>query len=142
MSIVRTLPLMSTPTRLGWAALVSRTAAGAIALLVIAQATSAGTFLSGRRWALALHREMALTVISWLALLTVAAAVLAWRPGRHSGTPAVLSVVGLVGIGLQIAMGFARDLSVHLPLGVVLFGIYLWIALGRDRRRSRRTQKQ
>jgi hypothetical protein len=118
-----------------WASTMTRAGAGVMAVLVIVQAAFAGLVISGDRWALAYHRETALLVLGWLGLAIAVAALLAWRPGRRPGRPAVAALVGFLAIGLQMSMGFAGVLSVHVPLGVVIFGIYLWLALG-DRPRA------
>jgi hypothetical protein len=93
-----------------------------LAVSVLAQAILAGLFLDGddawRDW----HATNAM-VPPLLAVVQVVLAVLVWRPGRGPGWPAVASVGLLLAILLQIAMGEAGLLAVHVPLGVAIFGL-------------------
>jgi hypothetical protein len=71
-----------------------------------------------------------------LALVQAVLAVLVWRPGRGPSWPAIASVGLLVAILLQIAMGQASQLAVHVPLGVAIFGL-VGALLGRTRNLTR-----
>jgi len=88
------------------------------ALLLFDQAVFAGQFLSGAFSALQTHRDNA--TYSGLAMLATAvgAALLRW-PGRGPIWP-LFACLGLFAlIGAQIAIGFARLLVLHIPLGVL-----------------------
>jgi hypothetical protein len=102
---------------------------------VLAQAILAGLFLDGddawRDW----HAINGM-VPPLLALVPVVLAVLVWRPGRGAGWPAVASVGLLLAILLQIAMGEAGVLAVHVPLGMAIFGL-VGVLLGRTRKLRR-----
>ncbi|GAA3426811.1 hypothetical protein ACWDTT_34415 [Streptosporangium sandarakinum] len=96
---------------------------GAVALQTVAllvQAVTAGLLLSspdGR----ALHSATALVLL----LTTVAqlvAAILVWRPGRGPARFAVSGAIQLVLVLTQMALGFAHVKSLHVPLGVAMFG--------------------
>jgi heme A synthase len=100
-------------------------------VLLFDQAVFAGQFLSGTFGALNTHRENA--KIAGIAMLVAAVAAIPIR--RLGGGPLwpALACVGLFGlIALQIALGFARTLTVHVPLGVtiillaVLLVIWAW----------------
>jgi hypothetical protein len=95
---------------------------GAVALLLFDQAVYAGQFLGGSYPALHTHRENA-TVAGIAVLAAAACALLLWRPGRGPIRPlvATLALFGL--IALQIVLGFARVLTVHVPLGVAIIGM-------------------
>jgi heme A synthase len=71
-----------------------------------------------------LHSASAYTVWS-VALVQVVAAVLVWRPG--GGPPgAIPYAVGFfVLVNAQVFLGIARVTTVHVPLGVLLFGLSL-----------------
>lgn len=87
------------------------------AVLLFDQAVFAGQFLSGGYGALLTHRENAT-----FAGITVVVAALAAVPIRWPGggpwwpIPACLGLFGLIAV--QIVVGFARLLAVHVPLGV------------------------
>ena len=88
------------------------------AVLLFDQAIFAGQFMSGSYDALLIHRENA--TYSGISVLVVAvAAVLVRWPGRGPWWPiaACLGIFALV--ALQIVLGFARALTLHVPLGVL-----------------------
>jgi hypothetical protein len=92
--------------------------------LLALQAVFAGQFLDGTYDALRLHRENA-TVAGIVVLVAAAAAVPIWRPGRGPLWP-VLASLGLFAlIAAQIAIGFARLIAVHVPLGITIIGLAL-----------------
>jgi heme A synthase len=63
-------------------------------------------------------------------MLYVLAAVLAWKPGGDSARPAWHASGFLALASLQVVLGVAHVPSVHLPLGVLMFGLSL-LALAR-----------
>ncbi|MCU7724939.1 hypothetical protein ODJ79_14525 [Actinoplanes sp. KI2] len=89
------------------------------ALLLFDQAVFAGQFLAGAFPALQTHRDNA--TYAGVAVLTAAAAAALIRwPGRGPIWP-TLAFLGLFGlIAAQIALGFARVLALHIPLGVLI----------------------
>ncbi|MEV6637283.1 hypothetical protein AB0M54_41780 [Actinoplanes sp. NPDC051470] len=81
----------------------------------------AGQFLAGTFPALHTHRVNATYAgIAVLVVVAAAAAALLRWPGRGPIWPflAGLGIFGLV--ALQIALGFARVLTLHVPLGIVI----------------------
>jgi heme A synthase len=89
----------------------------AAAVLLFDQAVFAGQFLAGTFGSLHTHRENA--TVSGLTVLgaAVAAVPIRW-PGGGPIWP-VFACLGLFGlIALQIVLGFARVIAVHVPLGV------------------------
>ena len=102
-----------------WPWTVFRTCCTVSAVLIFNQAVFAGQFLGGSFGALRTHRENA-TVAGIAVLVTAVAAVLVRLFGGGPAWPA-LAALGLFGlIAGQIALGFARALTVHVPLGVVI----------------------
>jgi hypothetical protein len=103
-----------------------------LAVSVLAQAVLAGLFLDGndawRDW----HATNGMVLVPLLALVQVVLAMLVWRSARGPGWPAIVSVGLLLAILLQIAMGQAGQLAVHVPLGVSIFGL-VGTLLGRTR---------
>jgi hypothetical protein len=89
------------------------------AVLVFDQAVFAGQFLAGDFGALGVHRTNA-DVLGTVAVLQLIAAVLLWRPGRGPAWPIAVAATLFALINLQIALGFARVIAVHVPLGVAI----------------------
>lgn len=88
------------------------------------QPTVAGLFTTGRVSYLTLH-DIGAGVAALLVALDVVAAVLLRWPGRGSAALIPHAVAMLVLVGAQMALGFTHLLAVHLPLGVLLFGMAL-----------------
>jgi hypothetical protein len=98
------------------------------ALLLFNQAVFAGQFLAGTFGSLLLHRENA-TVAGLAVLAAAVAGILVRLAGRGPWWPA-LGCLGLFGlIALQIALGFARVLAVHVPLGVAIIGLAIMLTV-------------
>jgi heme A synthase len=71
-----------------------------------------------------LHSASAYTV--WIvAVVQVVAAVLVWRPGGGSPRAVFYAVVFLGLVTAQVFLGIAHVKTVHVPLGVLLFGLSL-----------------
>jgi hypothetical protein len=88
--------------------------------LVVAQPFLIGAYLDGDFGQLAAHRNNGTLLLPSTALLALVAALayaVAGRGPLHP-VPAVLTV--LVAEGFQLAMGYARVLTIHLPLGILI----------------------
>jgi hypothetical protein len=112
-----------------WPHLVFRITSTVATVMLFDQAVFAGQFLSGDYDSLHVHRENA-TFAGIAVLVSAVAAVLLRWPGRGPWWP-ILGCVGLFGlIGIQIVLGFARAISVHIPLGVTIIllatGLTVW----------------
>ncbi|MEU7058280.1 hypothetical protein [Streptomyces sp. NPDC046197] len=102
-----------------WTLVLFRAVVTCEAALALGQAVLAGSFLSGHYQALDLHALNA-TATGLTAVAQIVAALLLWRPGGGPGWP-VLAGIALFGAEAgQIAMGYARVLAVHVPLGVAI----------------------
>ncbi|MEU9455637.1 hypothetical protein [Streptomyces sp. NPDC048277] len=102
----------------------------AIALQTLAiffQAVTAGVLLSHHG---ELLHGVGARVMYGASMLYVLAAVLAWRPGGASPRPILFASGFLVLASVQVVLGILRVPSVHVPLGVVMFGLSV-LALGR-----------
>ncbi|MEU0571578.1 hypothetical protein ABZ297_40145 [Nonomuraea sp. NPDC005983] len=115
---------MSTPTTTKQdSSMFLRVAITLQTLVVFAAPITAGLLLSspdGR----VLHSVSAYGVFT-AALLHLLAAILVWRPGGGSPRP-ILYAVGFLGLTLaQIALGIAQVKTLHVPLGVLMFGASL-----------------
>lgn len=116
-----------------WPFVALRTAAAVQAALVFAQAVLAGQLLSGNAAARAIHQQLGTEVITLVALLQVVLALMVWRPGRGPAWPIAVAAVTAVAVPLQIGMGFAGSLDVHIPLGVTILAVNLALAIGLRR---------
>ncbi len=103
-------------------------------LAILVQAAFAGSSLNGASDALARHEANA-AVIGFGALGQLVLATLAALAG-HARWPVVASAVIFFAVGNQISLGYARDLAVHVPLGVAVFGGQTATVLSLARRRG------
>jgi hypothetical protein len=104
------------------------------AIMLFDQAVFAGQFLDGSYGSLDLHRENA-TFAGISVLISAVAAVLVRWPGRGPWWP-ILASVGIFGlIAVQIVLGFARVISLHVPLGVATILLAAALAVWAWRRR-------
>jgi hypothetical protein len=97
-------------------------------LTIFLQAVSAGLLLTSP-YGETLHSAGA-RVMYGASVLYVLAAVLAWKPGGGSPRPVWHASGFLVLASVQVALGIAHIPSVHLPLGVLMFGLSV-LALAR-----------
>ncbi len=125
---------MATPSAVGadrspaprWPRWVFRVVSTVAAVLLFEQSIYAGQFLDGTYGSLHVHRENA-TYAGISVLVLLGAAILLRWPGRGPWWP-ILACIGIFAlIALQIVLGFARAISVHVPLGVAT--IILAVAL-------------
>jgi hypothetical protein len=101
-------------------------------LTIFLQAVSAGLLLTSS-YGETLHSAGA-RVMYGASMLYVLAAVLAWKPGGGSPRPVLYATGFLVLASVQVVLGIAHVPSVHLPLGVLMFGLSLLdLARRRDR---------
>ncbi|WP_215452552.1 hypothetical protein [Streptomyces sp. ATCC 21386] len=105
-----------------------RTAIALQTLTIFLQAVSAGLLLTSTYGA-TLH-SVGARVMYGASMLYVLAAVLAWKPGGGSPRP-VLHAAGFLALAsVQVVVGIAHVPAVHLPLGVLMFGLSV-LALAR-----------
>ncbi|MFC9114448.1 MULTISPECIES: hypothetical protein [Streptomyces] len=97
-------------------------------LTIFLQAVSAGLLLTAS-YGETLH-SVGARVMYGASMLYVLAAVLAWKPGGGSPRPIWYASGFLALASLQVVLGIAHVPSVHLPLGVLMFGLSM-LALAR-----------
>lgn len=97
-------------------------------LTIFVQAVSAGLLLTSS-YGQTLH-SVGARVMYGASMLYVLAAVLAWKPGGSSPRPVRHASGFLVLASVQVVLGIAHVPSVHLPLGVLMFGLSV-LALAR-----------
>ena len=114
---VQVIAPVTTPAGLRWPRWVLRVTSTVSAIMLFDQAVFAGQFLSGTYDALEVHRENA-TYAGISVLVSAVAGVLARWPGRGPWWP-IAAHVGVFGlVAAQIVLGFARAITLHVPLGV------------------------
>ncbi|WP_326620451.1 hypothetical protein OHA57_34960 [Streptomyces anulatus] len=97
-------------------------------LTIFVQAVSSGLLMTSP-YGETLH-SVGARVMYGASMLYVLAAVLAWKPGGGSPRPVLHASGFLVLASVQVAVGIAHLPAVHLPLGVLMFGLSL-LALAR-----------
>lgn len=109
------------------------------AAAAVAQPILAGRYLSGDFDALGVHSANAGFVILF-DMAAFGAAILYWLFGRGRGWPA-LALAGLYVLEIaQVVAGTNRALSIHIPLGVLIVGLAVWMAAWSFRPAARRTR--
>jgi hypothetical protein len=101
-----------------------RVAGVLFALAVMGQAVSAGLFVTGDIAMLVMHGVNA-TVIVVATLVWIVAALLLVRRGRAARQLIVMGLIALVITVAQMAVGGARILWLHIPIGVGMFAMAL-----------------
>lgn len=97
-------------------------------LMILLQAIFAGQFLSGRGSFLELHRTNA-ELIPWVSAAQLIVATIATRRSRGRFSIPLATFGLLVAEIVQISAGYGGDLRLHVPLGVAIFGLGLWLLL-------------
>jgi len=105
-----------------WPIIVIRLLAVLVLLQVLIQAALAGGFVTGDVDLLGWHTANAVLLFLTSAAL-LPATVLLVRPGRGPWWPIVVSVLLWVLILLQIGLGFARLVGLHIPMGMSIMGL-------------------
>jgi hypothetical protein len=105
-----------------WPIAVIRTLAVVVLLQVLTQAALAGGFVTGNVDLLGLHSANAILLVLTSAAL-LPATILLVRPGRGPWWPIVFSIVLWWAIVLQVGFGFARQVGLHIPLGMTIMGL-------------------
>ncbi|MGW3112812.1 hypothetical protein [Streptomyces sp. SID4982] len=98
-------------------------------LTIFLQAVSAGLLLT-TSYGETLH-GIGARVMYGASMLYVLAAVLAWKPGGGSTRPIWHASGFLALASVQVVLGIAHVPSVHLPLGVLMFGLSLLVLARR-----------
>ncbi|MFJ4618299.1 hypothetical protein [Streptomyces sp. NPDC088812] len=99
-------------------------------LTIFLQAVSAGLLLTAS-YGETLH-SVGARVMYGASMLYVLAAVLAWKPGGGSPRPVWHASGFLLLASVQVVLGIAHVPSVHLPLGVLMFGLSVLALTARN----------
>ncbi|MFG2919796.1 hypothetical protein ACGF0D_43925 [Kitasatospora sp. NPDC048298] len=120
---------MATQTTAGERSLTFiRVAVALQTLAIFFQAATAGLLLS-TSYGQTLHSAGA-RVMYGASMLYVLAAILAWRPGGGTPRPILYATGFLALASVQVVLGIALEPSLHVPLGVLMFGLST-LALGQ-----------
>jgi hypothetical protein len=106
------------------------------AVLVFAQATSAGQFLSGAGDWLRLHGTVGTAFIGLTLIVQTLLALAIWFPARGPAWPAILTALLFVAEWQQVEAGYGRRMALHIPLGMAIFGLVVAL-LAASRRLTR-----
>ena len=87
-----------------------------------------GQYLAGRPEIMAIHGPVGETAV-WIALAQAVVALWCWRLGAVHLWTAVACVAIFALDGLQVHLGHARTLTVHIPLGAGLLALSLALTL-------------
>lgn len=117
-----------------------RAATSAFLLAVLAQPVLAGRYLSGEFDALGVHALNARAVIL-LSMVVAAASLLFATLGRGRFWPLPVAVALFLGAGFQTGSGYARQLALHIPLGVVIVTAAVLLAVAVWRPSMRRPRR-
>ncbi|MEU0685995.1 hypothetical protein [Streptomyces uncialis] len=90
-------------------------------LALLFQTVTAGLLLSSSH-GYALH-DAGSRVLYGASMLYVLAAILTWRPGGGPPRPILYATGFLVLASVQVASGVAQVTSLHVPLGILMFGL-------------------
>jgi hypothetical protein len=128
---------MSTPTTTKQGNLTFLRLAIALQTLAVFTAPITAGLLLSAPGGRALHSVSAYGVFT-VSLVHLVAAILVWRPGGGSPRPILYAVV-FFGLTLaQIALGIAHMTTLHVPLGVLMFGMSVlqlgWVWAAHRRR--------
>ena len=122
--------LLRTERRPRVSLLLLRILVTAYLVAVLAQPVLAGLFLTGDVDAITVHGAIGSALAAFGMVLIVATVAYVVRRGRLWVLPA--AVVLFFATGLQVGMGYARTLQIHVPLGVaiatasILLAIWVW----------------
>ncbi|HEX4401861.1 MAG TPA: hypothetical protein VGF80_12355 [Galbitalea sp.] len=113
-----------------WPLWAYRIVASLAALLLFIQSVLAGQFLGDKhdKLAFALHRENAIISTIVVLVLVIAAILTVW-PGGGPKTVLPRAIGLLVVTAGEAAAGFAKLTALHVPLGVLLIGIAVMMAV-------------
>ena len=105
-----------------------RLVAAVHAIAICLQPILAGVYLNGSGSALRIHEPIGLAV-TFTGLIQLLIATVWWRAGGRIGAP-VVSLLIVAGEGVQVGMGYSRQLAIHIPLGIALVagavGFAIW----------------
>lgn len=117
------VPARTDPARVpAWIVWSLRVTATLHLVTVLGQAVIAGMFVTGEVDMLA-HHNLGATITTVLVGLQLIAAITLWRPGRGPLWPLGASALQLTLVNIQFVLGQERQIAMHIPLAMVIFGL-------------------
>ena len=110
-----------------------RLVAGVHAVAICLQPVFAGIYLNGSGAAMRMHEPIGLA-LTFTGLFQLLIATNWWRSGGRMLAPAATLLITL-GEGIQVAMGYTRQLAIHIPLGIALVAGAVAFAVWTTRQR-------
>ncbi len=110
-----------------------RLVAGVHAVAICLQPVFAGIYLNGSGAAMRVHEPIGLA-LAFTGLFQLLIATIWWRSGGRLLAPAATLLITL-GEGFQVAMGYTRQLAIHIPLGIALVAGAVAFAVWTTRQR-------
>ncbi|WP_328526284.1 hypothetical protein [Kribbella sp. NBC_00359] len=90
------------------------------AVAICLQPVFAGIYLNGSGAAMRMHEPTGLA-LTFTGLFQLLIATIWWRSGGRLLAPLATLLIAL-GEGFEVAMGYTRQLAIHIPLGIALVG--------------------
>jgi hypothetical protein len=103
------------------------------AVAICLQPVFAGIYLNGSGAAMRMHEPTGLA-LTFTGLLQLLIATIWWRSGGRLLAPVATLLITL-GEGFEVAMGYTRQLAIHIPLGIALVGGAVAFAVWTTRQR-------
>lgn len=111
-----------------------------ITIAILIQPVLAGSYMNGNIGAISLHSANAILIVTLALMVELPISVAYWLAGGRAW-PVLASFALFMLVSLQLAMGYSRELAIHVPLGVslavlsVLFAIWTCRPAAADPRR-------
>jgi hypothetical protein len=105
------------------------------AIAICLQPILAGVYLNGSGGALRIHEPLGLA-LTFTGLFQLLVATIWWRSGGRLLAPA-LALLIMLGEGVQVGMGYSRQLALHIPLGIALVAASVAFAVWTGRQQTR-----
>lgn len=110
-----------------------RLVAGVHAVAICLQPVFAGIYLNGSGAAMRMHEPTGLA-LTFTGLFQLLLATIWWRSGGRLLAPVATLLITL-GEGVEVAVGYTRQLAIHIPLGIALVGGAVAFAVWTTRQR-------
>ena len=102
------------------------------ATAICVQPIAIGIYLNGATTGLKIHEPVGIA-LTMFGLVQLIAAIVYWRHGGRLAAP-VAALLILSAESVQVAMGFNKQLAIHIPLGIALIGSTIGFAIWSCRR--------
>jgi len=104
------------------------------AIAICVQPIAIGSYLNGSLTGLRIHEPVGIA-LTFVGLGQLVVAIVYWRSGGHPAAPVAAALI-MSAEAVQAAMGFNKQLAIHIPLGIALIGSTVGFAIWSCRRRA------